>query len=53
MKKTVKELVDSDEKTGKSPEETAGILLDFFQSVFQSESFGPLPEKCFTQVTKL
>ena len=48
VKKTVKELVDSDGKTGKSPEETAGILLDFFQSVFKSESFGPLPEKCYT-----
>jgi|TARA_B110000196_G_C21147904_1_gene667753 hypothetical protein len=47
VRKTVKELTRSDGTSGKSPEETAGILLDFFQSVFKSESFGPLQEDCY------
>ena len=47
VKKTVKELVNTDGSRSKSSEETADILLDFFQSVFKSETFGPLPEKCY------
>ena len=47
IRKTVKELVGSDGTRAKSPEETAGILLDFFQSVFKSETYGPLQENCY------
>ena len=47
VRKTVNELVDTDGKTSKTPMETAETLLEFFQSVFKSESYGPLPEKCF------
>ena len=47
LRKTVKELVGSDGVSSKTPQETADILLDFFQSVFKAESAGPLPQKCF------
>ena len=47
VRKTVKELERSDGTNSKTPQETADTLLDFFQSVFKSESFGPLPEKCY------
>ena len=47
IRKTVNELVDEDGNKTKTPKETAESLLNFFQSVFKGESFGPLPEKCF------
>ena len=47
VRKTVKELERPDGTNSKTPQETADTLLDFFQSVFKSESFGPLPEKCY------
>ena len=47
VRKTVKELERADGTNSKTPQETADILLDFFQSVFKSESLGPLPEKCY------
>ena len=47
LRKTVNELVDEDGNKTKSPNDTAEVLLNFFQSVFKGESFGPLPEKCF------
>ena len=47
VRKTVKDLVGSDGISSETPQETAEILLDFFQSVFKNESFGPLPEKCY------
>ena len=47
VRKTVKELERSDGTNSKTPQETADTLLDFFQSVFKRESFGPLPEKCY------
>ena len=40
-------MVDEDGNKTKTPKETAESLLNFFQSVFKGESFGPLPEKCF------
>ena len=47
IRKTVKELIGSDGVSSKTPQETADILLDFFQSVFKAETAGPLPQKCF------
>ena len=47
LRKTVTELTDSSGNRTKSPLETAETLLNFFQSVFQSETYGPLPEECF------
>ena len=47
LRKTVTELTDSSGNRTKSPLETAETLLSFFQSVFQSENYGPLPEECY------
>ena len=47
VKKTVNELVDSSGKKSTTPIETAETLLDFFQSVFKEETYGPLPEDCY------
>ena len=47
VRKTVNVLIDSSGEYSKTPQETANILLHFFQSVFKSESYGPLPQKCF------
>ena len=47
VRKTVTELEGADGKLSESPQETSEILLDFFQSVFKNESFGPLPERCY------
>ena len=53
VRKTVNELVDSEGKRSKTPEETADVLLDFFQSVFKGETLGPLPQKCFESLNVL
>ena len=47
VRKTVNELVDSNGKKSSTPIETARTLLDFFQSVFREETYGPLPEDCY------
>ena len=47
LRKTVTELTDSSGNRTKSPLETADTLLNFFQSVFQSETYGPLTQECF------
>lgn len=47
VRKNVNELTDKNGKTSKTPMETADTLLDFFQSVFKEETYGPLPEACF------
>ena len=53
VRKTVKELERSDGTNSRTPQETADILLDFFQSVFKSDSFGPLPKKCYESANVL
>ena len=53
LRKTVKELIGSNGVSSKTPQETADILLDFFQSVFKAESFGPLPQKCYESTNLL
>jgi hypothetical protein len=53
VKKTVKDLEDSNGIRSKTPKETADILLDFFHSVFKKESFGPLPKKCYQTTNAL
>ena len=53
VKKTVSEL---DEKSGertKTPADTAEILSQFFQSVFQPETYGPLLENCYQSTNSL
>ena len=47
LRKTVNELDNNKGQRSKTPLETAETLLEFFQSVFMKESFGPLPEECY------
>ena len=47
LKKTVSELDNPSGERTKTPADTAEILSQFFQSVFQPETYGPLLEKCY------
>ena len=47
IKKTVSELDDNSGNRTKNPTDTAEILSQFFQSVFQPETYGPLQQKCY------
>ena len=47
LRKTVGNLKDPVGNLTKSPQETANVLADFFQSVFTPEEYGPLTEECY------
>ena len=47
VNKTVNSLKKPDGSITDTPEETANVLVNFFQSVFQNESCGPLPRNCY------
>ena len=47
LRKTVSELDDNTGERTKNPTDTAEILSQFFQSVFQPETHGPLLEQCY------
>lgn len=47
LRKTVSELDDNTGERTKNPTDTAEILSQFFQSVFQPETYGPLLEQCY------
>ena len=44
---TVSALKKPDGTLSQGATDTAGVLLDFFSSVFKEEPFGPLPEFCY------
>ena len=47
LRKTVSNLKSTDGNNSKTPKETAQILANFFQSVFQEEHYGPLTEDSY------
>ena len=47
LRKTVSDLDDDNGERSKTPLDTAEILSQFFHSVFQDETCGPLPQKCY------
>ena len=47
LRKTVSELDNNNGGRTKNPTDTAEILSQFFQSVFQPETHGPLLEQCY------
>ena len=47
LTKTVGELDDKGGSRTKKPADTAEVLSDFFYSVFQPETYGPLAQNCY------
>ena len=47
MRKNVNSVKKSDNSYTCTPEETANEFVNFFHTVFQDESYGPLPKECY------